>query len=73
MPQQTSYCYHCHVYHPIEEMRQIMTKGGKRMRCVKSIDAAKAEIWKRDAFGREMSERNRAAAQASVRITNSRS
>jgi len=42
MPQ-TSYCYHCGIYHPVEEMRQIMTKGGKRMRCIKSIEAAKRD------------------------------
>lgn len=67
MPQ-TAYCYHCGVHHPIDEMRQIYTKGGKRMRCVKSIAAAKAEIAQRDAFGRRMTENNKAEAQAKLRI-----
>lgn len=67
---QTSYCYYCHVHHPIEKMRQIEAKGGKRMRFIKSTEAAMGEISKRDAFG--LSECNRAAAQASARITNSR-
>lgn len=65
---QTAYCYHCGVYHPIEEMRQIYTKGGKRRRCIKSIVAAKAEISQRDAFGRQMTEMNKASAQAVLRI-----
>jgi hypothetical protein len=68
---QTAYCYHCGIHHPVAEMRQMMTKGGKRMRCIKSIQAARAEIAKRDAFGRQMTERNRAEAQAKMRILNS--
>jgi len=69
MPQ-TAYCYHCGVHHPIEEMRQIYTKGGKRRRCIKSIEATKAEIAQRDAFGQRMTEMNKAAAQAKQRILN---
>ena len=65
---QIAYCYHCGAHHPIEEMRQIVTKGGKRMRCIKSITAAKAEIAQRDAFGRRMTEANKAEAQAKLRI-----
>ncbi|MFA6313740.1 MAG: hypothetical protein WCV99_14965 [Sterolibacterium sp.] len=68
---QTAYCYHCGVHHPVEEMRQIMTKGGKRMRCIKSIQAAKAEQARRDSFGRQMTEANKAANQAKMRILNS--
>ncbi len=68
---QTAYCYHCGVYHPIEEMRQINTKGGMRRRCIKSIEASKAEIAQRDAFGRRMTEMNKASAQAKVKILNS--
>ena len=71
MPQ-TSYCYHCGIHHPVGEMRQIMTKGGKRMRCIKSIEAAKRDRQAREAFGRQMTEKNKAAAQANARITNSR-
>lgn len=68
---QTAYCYHCGIHHPLAEMRQTMTKGGKRMRCIKSIQAARAEIAKRDAFGRQMTERNKAEAQAKMRMLNS--
>jgi len=52
---ETAFCYHCGTHHPLEEMRQILTKAGKRWRCLKSIEAAKAEITKRDAFGRQIS------------------
>jgi hypothetical protein len=62
------YCYHCGTHHPIEEMRQISTKGGKRWRCIKSIEAAKVEIAKRDAFGRRITESNKAEAQARLRL-----
>jgi len=42
------------------------------MRCVKSIEAAKRDRDAREAFGRQMTEKNKAAAQANARITNSR-
>jgi hypothetical protein len=57
----TAYCYHCGTHHPIEEMRAIPTKGGgKRMRCIKSIEAAKKAIADRDAFGKEITAMNKA-------------
>lgn len=65
---QTAYCYHCVKHHPIEEMRLIVTKTGKRWRCLKSIQATKAGIAQRDAFGRVVTEINKAEAQAKVRI-----
>lgn len=65
---ETRYCYHCGIFHLVEEMRQISTKASKRWRCIQSIEAAKADIAKRDAFGRRMSEINRAEAQARLRI-----
>ncbi|CAG4882326.1 conserved protein of unknown function [Georgfuchsia toluolica] len=65
---QTAYCYHCVKHHPIEEMRLIVTKTGKRWRCLKSIQATKAGIAQRDAFGRVVTETNKAEAQAKVRI-----
>jgi len=52
---ETAYCYHCGIHHPIEKMREILTKAGKRWRCIKSIEAAKAGIGKRDEFGRQIS------------------
>lgn len=65
MPE-TAYCHQCGVHHPIEEMRQILTKCGKRWRCIKSINAAKAGIADRDAFGRRITEINKAEAQAQL-------
>lgn len=50
----TAYCYHCARHHPKEEMRQIETKGGKRWRCIKSIQATKRDVAQRDAFGKEI-------------------
>ena len=44
------FCYHCGRYHPREEMRQIETKGGKKWRCIKSIEATKIPSAQRDAF-----------------------
>ena len=64
----TAFCYHCGVHHPIETMRQLVTKTGKRWRCVKSIEATKAAKSQRDAFGRGVTEKNKAEAQAKLRI-----
>jgi hypothetical protein len=57
---ETAFCYHCGTHHPIEEMRQILTKNGKRWRCVKSIEATKIGITKRDAFGQGITAINKA-------------
>jgi hypothetical protein len=65
---ETAYCYHCGTHHPKEMMRQIQTKGGKRWRCTKSIEATKAGIAQRDAFGQRMTDMNKAEAQARLRI-----
>ena len=62
------FCYHCRAYHPKEEMRQIDTKGGKRWRCIKSIEATKVGRNSREAFGREQTAINKAEAQAKKRI-----
>lgn len=67
MPE-SAYCYHCGRHHPVEEMRQISTKAGKKWRCLKSIEATKAGIAQRDAFGRGVTEINKAEAQAKLRI-----
>ncbi len=64
----TLYCYHCRVYHPKEEMRQIETKGGKRWRCIKSIQATKRGMAAREAFGRQTTNINRAEAQSKARL-----
>lgn len=65
---QTAYCYHCGRHHPVEEMRQIATKAGRKWRCLKSIEATKTGIAQRDAFGRSVTQINKAEAQAKQRI-----
>lgn len=69
MAAETAYCYHCGKQHPIGEMRQIFTKTGKRWRCIKSIEATKANRETRDAFGKKVTEINRADSQSKARIT----
>ena len=54
MADDTLYCYHCGRHHPREEMRQIRSKGGKRWRCIKSIEATKRGTAERDAFGKQV-------------------
>lgn len=69
MADETAYCYHCGKHHPIEEMRQIFTKTGKRWRCIKSIDATKVNRETRDAFGKRVTADNKAQSQSKARIT----
>ena len=59
----TAFCYHCRAYHPVEEMRQIGTRSGKRWRCLRSIDATRATRDARDAFGRTVTELHRAETE----------
>jgi hypothetical protein len=66
---ETAYCYHCGMHHPIREMREILTKAGKRWRCIKSIEAAKVGIAERDAFGRQISAIRSAESKAQRRRT----
>lgn len=67
----TAYCYHCGISHPKEEMRQIFTKGSKRWRCIKSIEAAKNDRAVRDAFGRQVTAINKAEAQSKFKFASS--
>jgi hypothetical protein len=60
----TLYCYHCGRHHPKEEMRQVVSKGGKRWRCIKSIEATKRGVAERDAFGKEVTALNSASQRA---------
>ena len=66
---ETAFCYHCGTHHPIEEMRQILTKSGKRWRCIKSIDVTRVGIAKRDAFGRQIAAMNKAEGKGVRRRT----
>jgi hypothetical protein len=60
---ETAYCYHCSTHHPKEEMRQILTKGSKRWRCNKSIEASRQGRAEREAFGRQTTAINKADTQ----------
>ncbi|MBL8385988.1 MAG: hypothetical protein JNM90_23085 [Burkholderiales bacterium] len=63
----TVYCYHCHTQHPREEMRLVVSKSGKRWRCIASIKAAQKSREEREAFGRKVSAMNKAEAQAKLK------
>lgn len=66
----TAFCYHCRCHHPLTEMRQVVSKVGKRWRCIRSIEAAKSDRATREAFGQSVSENNRAEAASRARIAN---
>ena len=64
---ETIYCYHCGRHHASGEMRQIVTKGGKKWRCIKSIEATRKSSAQRDAFGKTVSADNRSENQSRVK------
>ena len=64
---ETIYCYHCARHHPSQEMRQIATKGGKKWRCIKSIEATKKSSTQRDAFGKTVTADNRSGNQTRIK------
>ncbi|MEI7611558.1 MAG: hypothetical protein WCK63_01545 [Betaproteobacteria bacterium] len=57
-----TYCYHCRSYHPAHVMTQVPTAGGKRWRCLKSFSYGQTSQAQRDAFGKKVSELNRASS-----------
>jgi hypothetical protein len=61
------YCYHCGRSHPRAEMRQIETKGGKKWRCIQSIQATKKSSAQRDAFGKSVTAINSSENLARVK------
>jgi hypothetical protein len=61
------YCYHCGRYHPRQEMRQIETKGGRKWRCIRSIEATKINRAQRDAFGKAVTTINKSENQARIK------
>jgi len=67
---ETIFCYHCRTHHPRDEMRQLVTKTDKRWRCLKSIEATKQGRAAREAYGRQMTETNKAEARSKARILN---
>lgn len=66
----TKFCYHCRSHHPIEEMRQISTKTGKRWRCIRSIEATQKGPEARAEFGRRVSEMNTTESKNHARRMN---
>ena len=48
-------------------MRRIETKGGKKWRCIKSIEATKKSSTQRDAFGKTVTTINKAENQARIK------
>lgn len=63
----TAFCYHCRAHHPVEEMRLITTRSGKRWRCKRSIDATHGNRETRDAFGRTVTALHQAEAEDRAR------
>ena len=59
----TRFCYHCSKHHPADQMRQVDNKGFKRWRCIQSIEAAKQARAEREAFGRQITDNNKAEAR----------
>ena len=70
MTSQTKFCYHCGAHHPVEEMRQIETRAGKRWRCIRSIEATQQGPEAREAYGRQVSEINKAESKSRAQRMN---
>jgi hypothetical protein len=51
-------------------MRQIIQKGLKRWRCIKSIEATRKSRAEREAFGRSVTEMNKSEAASKARLVN---
>ena len=60
----TIFCYHCRARHPIDEVRRISTRSGKRWRCIKSIVASRNGLHEREAFGLQTTAFNKAMAES---------
>ena len=58
------YCYHCRRQHPAAEVTLVKARGVKRWRCRKSIALSRGSSATRDAFGKAVSELNRAVQSA---------
>ena len=54
------FCYHCRRHHPADQVTQVYARGVKRWRCRQSIVLSRSSSVARDAFGRAVSEQNRA-------------
>ena len=56
----TVFCYSCRKHHPRAEVTLVQSKGVKRWRCRKSIVESQKSREQRDAFGKAITEFNRA-------------
>ena len=56
----TVFCYSCRKHHPLAEVTLVHSKGVKRWRCRRSIAESQKSRDQRDAFGKAMTEFNRA-------------
>ena len=54
------FCYHCRRHHPAHEVTPVYSRGVKRWRCRQSLALSRSSSAARDAFGRAVSELNRA-------------
>jgi short-subunit dehydrogenase involved in D-alanine esterification of teichoic acids len=70
MATEPTYCYHCRMHHPRNEMRLIVTKTGKRWRCIRSIEATLQGPEAREAYGRQVSEINKAESKSRAQRMN---
>ena len=70
MATEPTYCYHCRTHHPRNEMRLIVTKTGKRWRCIRSIEATRQGAAAREAYGRQISEINKAESKSRAQRLN---
>jgi len=70
MATEPTYCYHCRMHHPRDEMRLIVTKTGKRWRCIRSIEATQQGPEAREAYGRQVSEINKAESKSRAQRMN---
>ena len=56
----TVFCYSCRKHHPLAEVTLVFSKGVKRWRCRRSIAESQKSRDQRDAFGKAITEFNRA-------------
>ena len=70
MSTELTYCYHCRTHHPRNEMRLMVIKTGKRWRCIRSIEATQQGREAREAYGRLVSEINRAESKSRAQRLN---
>lgn len=59
----TVFCYSCRKHHARAEVTLVQSKGVTRWRCLKSIAESRKSRDQRDAFGKAMTEFNRAMSR----------